>query len=388
MLSFSVPVLGAQYLAMFTCVTCANLIIYYYILPTNYLPPSFPLPVMVGCKDDPSHKLRNLPSFHQQSPTQDEQDTRVAHWLRTLSHTIPRSPHTSNSTAEKVQDDLALDPQSIACSHPSKHNRHSANAQSNKRKALTELEGYYPRKSARLEQKQRNSAYKMSTSPSKKKVAGKAREGATRGQERNEAKVSVGHVVTRGRSQGKVATAGSSDKENRIIARDAAAALPRAWGTEMTIPPLQPVEVVLVPPDLGSPPKRKDPSSRPPSPTKSTSTKTSKTPARVDKRERFMLLNPPVEFFTSRYLSALGKNIPLLLRDLWVDHIVSDDEGFIPQALEVCHLQSCTRTDTDERCRLSRDFRRKLRTNRNRKFERHALQATLVTTRMTMREFG
>ena len=160
----------------------------------------------------------------------------------------------------------------------------------------------------------------------------------------------MSHVVTRGRSQGKVETAGSSDKENRCIARDAATALPRAEGTEMTMPLLQPVEV-LVPPDLGSPPKRKDPSSRPPSPTKSTSTNTSKTPTQVDKRERLMLLNPPVEFFTFHYLSALGKNIPILLRDLWVDHIVSDDEGFIPQALEVRHLQSYTRTDTDERCR-------------------------------------
>ena len=342
---------------------------------------------MVGCKDDPSHKLRNLTSFHQQSPTQDEQDTRVAHWLHTLSHTPPPSPHTSKSTPKEIQDDLPLDSQSIACPHPSKHNRPSANTQSTKRKALTQLEASYPRKSARLEQKQRISAYKMSTSPSKKKVAGKAREGATRGQEREEAKVSVGHVVTRGRSQGKVTTAGSSDKENRCIPRDAATALSRAEDTEMTIPLLQPVEV-LVPPDLGSAPKRKDPSSRPPSPTKSTSTKTSKTPARVDKRERLMLLNPPVEFFTSHYLSALGKSIPVLLRNLWVDHIVSDDEGFIPQTLEVRCLQSCTRTVTDERCRSRRESRRRLRTNRNQKFDLLALQATLVTLRRTMREFG
>ena len=282
--------------------------------------------VMVGCKDDPSHKLSNLQLSHQQSPTQNEQETRLAHWLHTLSHTLPLSPQTSNPTPKKLQDNLAID----------LYIRPSANAQSSKRKALTELEPFHPRKSARLEQKQRISAYKMSTSPSKKKVAGKVREGATGGHDRDEAKVSVGHIVTRGRSQGKVATVSSSDKENRVTARDAATVIPRADGTEMTIS-LQAVDV-LVPPDLGSPPKRKDPSSRPTSPTKSTSTKTSKTPAPVDRRERLMLLNPPVEFFISRHLSALGKNIPILLRNLWVDHIVSDDEGFIPQALEVRRL--------------------------------------------------
>ena len=55
-----------------------------------------------------------------------------------------------------------------------------------------------------------------------------------------------------------------------------------------------------------------------------------------------MLLNPPVAFFTSDYLSELGKDIPALLKSLWVDHIESDDEGFIPQALKVRHLRSCT----------------------------------------------
>ena len=220
---------------------------------TNLLPSSFLHPVIVGCQDEPSHRLRNITSFHQQSPTQDEQDTRVAHWLHTLSPTLPRSPHTSNSDPQTVQHDLPLDPLSIVCSlHP------SANAQSNKRKALTELQASHPRKSAKLEQKQRISAYKISPSPSKNKVAGKAREGATRGQGRDEAKVSMSHVVTRGRSQRKVETAGSSDKESRSIARDAATALPLAEGIEMTIHLLQPVEVP-VPPDLGSPPKRKDP---------------------------------------------------------------------------------------------------------------------------------
>ena len=136
---------------------------------------------MIGCKDDPSHKMRNLASFHQHSPTQDEQDTRVAHWLHTLYHTPPHSPHTSNSDPKKVQHDLALDPLSIANSRPSKRNRPSANAQLNKRKALTELEASHPRKSARLEQKQRISAYKIFTLLSKKKVAGKVIEGATRG---------------------------------------------------------------------------------------------------------------------------------------------------------------------------------------------------------------
>ena len=179
--------------------TCANLIIYYiYYQSITILLLIPPLHVMVGCKDDPSHKLRNLTSFHQQSPTQDEQDTRVAHWLHTLSHTPPPSPHTSKSTPKEIQDDLALDPQSIACPRPSKHNRPSANTQSTKRKTLTELEASYPRKSAGLEQKQRISAYKTSVSPSKKKVAGKARKEATHGQETFEAKVVVGRVVTRG----------------------------------------------------------------------------------------------------------------------------------------------------------------------------------------------
>ena len=270
---------------------------------------------MVGCKDDPSHRLSNVPLFLQQSPTEHERDTRLNHWL----HNLPPSPPTSNSVAKEVQDNLA----------------------SNKRKALTEVEASHPRKSVRLEQKQRISAYKMSTLPLKRRAAGKVRKGAVGGQERNEAKVGIHHIVTRGRSQGKVSTAGSSDKENKGTARDTAIALSRAEGTEIIEPLLQPTEVG-VPPDLGSPPKRKDPSSRPTSPTKSTSTKTSRTPARVDKRERLMLLNPPVEFFTPHYLSALGKTIPILLRELWVDHIVSDDEGFIPQSLEVRDLQFCT----------------------------------------------
>ena len=282
---------------MFTCVTCANLTIYFTIIQyTTFLLPSSlsPLSVMVCCKDDPSHRLSNLPLFHQQSPTEDEQDTRLNRWLHTLSHNnLPPSRPTSKSISGKVHDDLA----------------------SNKRKALTEVEASHPRKSVRLEQKQRISAYKMSTSPLKRRAAGKVREGAVGGQERNEAKVGIHHVVTRGRSQGKVSTAGSSDKENKGTARDTAIPLSRAEGTEMTEPLLQSTEVG-VPPDLGSPRKRKDPSSRPASPTKLTSTKTSRTLARVDKRERLMLLNSSVEFFTSYYLSALGKSISTLLRDL------------------------------------------------------------------------
>ena len=200
---------------------------------------------MVGCKDDPSHQLSKLSLSHQQSPTQDEQDTRLASWLHTLSHTPPRSRHTSTSTSEMVGDNLALDPQSVARYYPNIQFYPSANVQSSKRKALTELEASHPRKSARLEQKQRISADRISTSPSKKTAAGKAT-GATPGQERDEGKVDVGHAVTRGRSQGKVGTADSSDKENRVIGRAAATTLPRAEGTEMTLPLLPPVEALVL----------------------------------------------------------------------------------------------------------------------------------------------
>lgn len=170
----------------------------------------------------------------------------------------------------------------------------------------------------------------MSTSLSEEKRAGKARE-TTRDQERDKAQVDVGHViVTRSRSQREVETAGSSDKENMIIARAAAAAaaFPLAKSTKTIIPLLQPVED-LMSRDRGSPSKRKDPLSRPLLSIKSAFIKISKVLAQVDRRERLMLLNPSVKFFISYYLSALGRSILILLRNLWVDYIASDDERII-----------------------------------------------------------
>ena len=342
---------------------------------------------MVGCKDNPSHKLRNLPSLRQQSPTQDEQDTRLDRWLHTLSHTLPPSPHTSTSTPNKIQDNPALDPLSKTLSDPSKHTCPSTNAQSNKRKALAELEPSHPRKSARLEQRRRVSAYQMSTSPSKKKVAGKAREGAAQGLDKDEAKAGVNHVVTRGRSQGKAPTESSSNKENPGMARDRVTALPRAEGAGMTTPLLQPV-AVSVAPEQGSPPKRKDPSSRPSSPTKSNSTKTSKALAQVDKRERFALLNPPVQFFTRAYLGKLGGKIQPLVKNLWVDYIELDDEGYIPQALKVRRTSSYTDIDTDTLCRLRQEYLLQPQTNRHQVFTHLCLQTIPNTARMIMRGYG
>lgn len=293
---------------------------------------------MVGCKDDPSHKLRNLPSL-QQSPTQQhERDTRVAHWLHTLSRTHSTSPHTISPALSKAQDHQSPDPLPTARHSPSKpiHPNPLANARSKKRKALADLEPSQPRKSARLRQKQTVSGHNMSTSPSQKKMAGKytRRERARRGPEGDEGTAGVGHIVTRSRTQAKVPTASSSGKENRDIMRDAATTSLGYEDAESTTPLLQPV-AGLVPPDLGSPPKRKLPSSRPPSPTKSTSTKGSKPPAQVDKRERLSLLNPPVKFFSANYLSSLGKPIPPLVKSLWVEYIVPEDNGYIPQAFKV-----------------------------------------------------
>ena len=334
------------------------------------------LPVMVGCKDDPSHKLRNLPSLHQQSPTQDEQDTRLDRWFHTLSHTPTTTPI-------KAQDNPALNLQSVSRSHPIKHSRPPANAQSNKRKALTELEPLHPRKSARLEQKQPVPAYQMSTSPTKKK-AGKAREASACTQNKDEEQAGVSHVVTRGRSQGKGTTETSSDKENRDRARGIAVAVPIVESAEMTRPLLRPVAVPVS--ELSSPSKRKDPSSRPSSPTKSNSTKTSKAP-QVDKRERLALLNPPVQFFTRAYLGQLGGKIPPLVKKLWVDYIELDDQGYIPQALKVCRPSSHTGTDTDKLFQRQGSLPQP-QTNPRQASTHLRLQAIPSTAKMIMRGFG
>ena len=338
---------------------------------------------MVGCKDDPSHKLRNFPSLHQQSPTQDEQDTRLDRWFHTLSHTVQPSPHTPTTIPIKTQHNPSLDLQSVSRSHPIKHGRPSTNAQSNKRKALTELEPSHPRKSARLEQKQQIPAYQMPTSPTKKK-AGKAREASAYTQDKDEAIAGVSHVVTRGRSQGKVPES-SSDKENRGIARDLATALPRPESAEMTRSLLQPVAVSI--PELSSPPKRKNPSSRPSSPTKSNSTKASKAP-QVDKRERLALLNAPVQFFTRAYLGQLGGEIQPLVKKLWVDYIELDDQGYIPQALKVRRTSSYCGTDTNTLFQLRAEYLLQPQTNRHPAFTHLRLQTTPSTARMIMRGYG
>ena len=339
---------------------------------------------MVGCKDDPSHKLRNLPLSHQQSPTQDEQDTRLDRWFHTLSSTLPSSSHTSTTTPIEIQENLAPDLLSLTRSLPSKRTRPSTNAHFNKRKALAELESSHPRKSARLKQKQRVPAYKMPTSPSKKK-AGKAREAAALPQNKDEAKAGVSHVVTRGRSHGKVTTESSSDKENRGTARDLVTAVPRSEIAEITTPLLQPVGVLV--PELSSPPKRKDPSSRPSSPTKSNSTKTNKAP-QVDKRERLALLNPPVQFFTRAYLGKLGERIQPLVKKLWVDYIELEDQGYIPQALKVRCTGSYTGTDTDTLFLSSQKYLLQPQTNRHQAFTRLRLQTIPNIAKMIMRGFG
>ena len=345
------------------------------------------IPVMVGCKDDPSHKLRNLPLLHQQSPTQDEQDTRLDRWFHTLSHTLPRSPLISTAPPTKIQDEPALDLQSVARSHPTKQTRLSTNAQSNKRKALAELEPSHPRKSARLEQRQRVPPYQMPTSPSKKKMAGKAREAAAHTQNKDETNADVNYGVRRGRSQSNVPTESSSDKENRDMARGLASALARAEGAEIATPLLQPV-AVLVPPELGSPPKHEDPSSRPSSPTKSTSTKTSEALAQADKRERLALLNPPVQFFTRAHLGKLGGKIQPLVKKLWVDYIELDDEGYIPQALKVRRTSSHTGTDTEMLCRIRQEYRLQPQINRHQAFTHLHLQRIPNIAKMIMRGYG
>ena len=343
-------------------------------------------PIMVGCKDDPSNLSRALRSIPQ-SPTPDEQDSRLTHWLHALPQTLPLSAHTPTSTLDG-QSCQARNPLSTARPQPIKHTYTLINAPSNKRKALADLEPSVPRKSARLEQKQRGSAHNMPTSPLKKKPAGKnAREGAKRGPENDEAKASVNCVVTRGRAQAKVLTASSSDKENRDGEQSAVTALPRFEDARTTTPLLPPV-AGLVLQDPGSPPKRKPVSSRPSSPTKSTSTKGSKAPALLDKRERLMLLNPPVEFLTSAYLGELGKSIPSRVKSLWVDHIVSDDEGFIPQALKVRHMSSYPHVDAHVLCPSRHGFLNRHQTNRSRAFGHLALQAILGTPKVTMREYG
>ena len=342
------------------------------------------VPAMVGCKDDPSHKLRNLPFVHQQSPTQDEQDTRLDHWFHTSSHTLAPSSHTSTAPPIKFQDESAL---SVARSHPTKNTRPSINAQSNKRKALAQLEPSHPRKSARLEQRQRIPPHQMPTSPFKKKMAGKAREAVAHTQNEDETNADVNYVVRRGRSRSNVPTEGSSNKENRDMSRDLATAHARAEGAEITTPLLHPV-AVLVPSELGSPPKHKAPSSRPSSPTKSTSTKTSKALAQVDKRERLALLNPPVQFFTRAHLGKLGGKIQPLVKKLWVDYIELDDEGYIPQALKVRRTSSHTGTDTDMLCRSRQGYRLQPQINRHQAFTHLHLQRIPNIAKMIMRGYG
>lgn len=341
---------------------------------------------MVGCKDDLSHLSRAL-RLRPQSPTPDEQDSRLTHWLHALPQTLPLSALTATSTLNR-QNCQARSLPSKARPQPSKQTYPLANAPSNKRKALADLEPSVPRKSARLAQKQRDSAHNLPISPLKKGPAGKnAREGAKRGPENDEAKASVDCIVTRGRAQAKILTASSSDKENRDGEQSAVTALPR-FEAARTTTPLLPPGAGLVLQDPGSSTKRKPISSRPSSPTKSTSTKGSKAPALLDKRERLMLLNPPVEFLTSAYLGELGKSIPSRVKSLWVDHVVSDDEGFIPQALKVRHLSSYPHVDADVLCPSRHGFLNRLQTNRSRAFGHLALQTILGTPKVTMREYG
>lgn len=146
----------------------------------------------------------------------------------------------------------------------------------------------------------------MPQSPLKTKdVEAKAKEGEESG------------MVTRARSQAKVSSAVSSDKENGGTVRSA--------GIEAQVIPLF-SEPSARP---GSPLKSKSSSSRPGSPTKST-----KAPASMTTRERLILLNPPVSFFPRVYFGQLGNKMPPAVKILWVNHIESDGEGTIPEALK------------------------------------------------------
>ena len=343
---------------------------------------------MVGCKDDPRHKLRHLPSLQLKSPTQDEQNIRVAHWLHTVTPTLSIPPHTSTFASNKVKDHHAPDTLSTARPHPSKQSQFPTRARSQKCKALAQLEPFRPRKSARLAQKQSGSGYNMSTSTSKRKIAGKnAREGAKRGPADDQAKASGGCVVTRTQAQAKASLAGSSDKENPGAARDVVPTNSETEDAGITIPLLQRI-AVLPPPDLRSPPKRKDPASRPSSPTKSTSTRSGKAPVLVDKRERLTFLNPPVKFFTPAHLSKLGKSIQPLVRSLWVEYITSCDEGYIPKALEVGCISSSTGIGTNSLYQSRQECLRRLQINQNRVFPNPVLQKTPDTLQATMKGYG
>ena len=335
---------------------------------------------MVGCKDDPRHKLRHLPSLHLKSPTQDEQDTRVAHWL----HTIP--PQTSTFASNKVQDH-ASDAPSTARPQPSKQSQ-PTRAPSQKRKALAELEPFQPRKSARLAQKQGDSGYKMPTSPSKRKVAGKnAREGAERGPADDEAKARGSCVVTRTQAQANVSLAGSSDKENPGATRDVVRTSSDTEGAGFTIPLLQSVGV-LAPPDRGSPSKRKDPASRPSSPTKLTSTKSGKAPAVVNKREKLAAFNPPVKFFDRSYIGKQGNSIQPLVRSLWVEYVVLRNKSYIPKALEVGCMNPNTGIGTDTLCQSRQECLRRLQPNHNQVLTNPVLRRTPASLKATMKRYG
>ena len=347
---------------------------------------------MVGCKDDPSHKLTSLAAL-QPSPTLDQQHVQVAHWLHTVSQPSPISPISllpANSIPNKVQIHQAPDPLSVAHHHHhlNKHACSSANTQSKKRKALADLDPSLPRKSARLTHKQSESGYKMSTSRLKEGLGRKnAREGARDGTDEDEAKADMGRIITRGRAQVDAQIASSSNKENGDITRDTVAAFTGTTCAEFSTPTLQP-NAIIVPPDLGSQPKRKHFSSRPPSPKESTSTRSSNVPTQVNKKERLTLLNPPVKFLSPAYLSKLGNDIKPLVLNLWVDHIISDDKGYIPQALQVRRLSSFTKFDTDAHYWLRRECLSRLQINQSQRFARLVLQPIPDTAEVIMREYG
>ena len=352
---------------------------------------------MVGCKDDPAHKRRRLRKFHLQSPTQDERDAHLANWLQHLPPAEPISPRPLPLISRQEPDSQALHPPHKYPPHPSK-----------KRKALTELDPFLTRKSARLAQKQGGSGCKMPRSPTKKKPAGKdAGEGIIRGQEadddrmvtrgmaRKTARGGAAHgpgasgdmMITREGKHAQLPGPSSSNKENRGSTQDSSLSPSENEDAGTAIPLLAPLAVF----DLGSgfPPKRTKSSSRPASPTKTTSSKLSKGPAHLGSKEILATFNPPVEFFSFAHLRTLGENMPALLRDLWVNYIKSNGEGFIPQALRVRYsFLAPTDADADTLSLTRRKYLRRPRIKSHQRSVPLALQPRLVTPKSTAKEFG
>ena len=304
---------------------------------------------MVGCKDDPAHKLRRLRTLNLQSPTQDERNAHLAHWLQDLPPTPAISSDTSSLLSAKVPNPYASSPDS----QPPNPRNNPIRRPSYKRKALTELDPLFVRKSARLAEKQGSSKYRMPKSLQQNKPAGQnAEEDSARRQETERDK-----ILTRGLAKRNAEEVGmhrseaskemvptTKGKQAQMSGSSSSGEENRDPGENAVTTTIRLLPAIMIP-DPGSPPKRKNASSRPSSPTKS-STKSSKAPAQVSQRHRLGSLNPPVRYYQQNHLIGLGKNKLASVKELWLRHIVSRNKGIIPQALKVRPL-SATRSDTD-----------------------------------------